>query len=277
MVVGEVAGAQILLSHPQLLKHQLRQRPFPPPSFLAPTPQGGYLATAEACGTSPTITAQTLTNVRSGPGTAYQIIGELVFIEVRPIAGRAAETNWWQIILVDGRLGWVSNSVVQYSGNISGVPIIEAPLINGNPPTPSVPWIPANNLGCAPLPTWTAVAAAITEADATSENDVEATAEPTAEPNTATPMAVENEPTLEEAATTPAPEIAAVPLIINQDPDTETAVTQPIATAAPLTPSPANGPSSNTIFLILGALPSHSYLWGWHFLRAINPIKSKTH
>ncbi|MEM7330883.1 MAG: SH3 domain-containing protein [Chloroflexota bacterium] len=230
----------------------------PTPIVLAPTPPGGYLPTAEACSTNPTLTAQTLTNVRSGPGTDYEIIGELVFFEVRPIVGRAEEINWWQISLNGGGTGWVSNSVVQYHGNISVIPVVEAPLINGVAPTPGIPWTPVLPTGCQPLPAWTPVpaeAAVIEPTEETSGEVTESSAEEaTAVPNTPPPEPTATANAVEEPATPTTEAIEPVPLMTDQDSGVQVAVNQPIETAVPLQQPTNNAPSSNSIFLIFGSI-----------------------
>ncbi len=239
---------------------------------IAPTPEGGYLPTAEACSTNPTVTAQTLTNVRAGPGTNYEAIGELVFLEVRPIVGRAGEINWWQISLRDGRIGWVSNAVVQYHGNISVVPVAEAPLLNGVAPTPGTPWTPVLPAGCQPLPVWTPAAeVAVVE---TEEQPVdvqqEATSEATAVPNTPAPAPTET-PIPDAAQTEPTEEIAAVPLVTDNS-DAQVAVNQPIPTAAPLPPNNTDAPSSNSLFLVFGSIVL-LFVFGMALLRSYQSNK----
>lgn len=171
------------------------------PVTLAATPEGGFLPTAEPCGENPTIQAVNPTFVRAGPGLDYDLITELVYLEVRQITGRSGTETWWQISLEDGSPGWVSDAVVLVQGNVSAVPIVPAPPINGVTPTPGAPWTPVLILACAILPTWTP------------------TPTPTAVPPSETP--------------TPTPEPTEAP--------TETAVPAtetPAATEIPQTPTP---------------------------------------
>ena len=113
------------------------------PIQAADTPEGGYLPTAEACD-SPTLQVFSGVNVRSGPGTSYDVIYLMVYLEVRPIIGRAAASRWWQISLPDDDRAWVADNVVIVSGNTNIVPIVEAPLLNGSTATPGVQWNPVN-------------------------------------------------------------------------------------------------------------------------------------
>lgn len=124
---------------------------------IAPTPEDGFYPTASACGSQPTLQALSTTNVRNGPSLDYNVIGTLVFLEARPVVGRAQFTDWWQIRLFDGTVGWIANTVVTVQGYTGLVPIITAPpLPNGSTPTPGALWNPTPNPSCTPLPTATA-------------------------------------------------------------------------------------------------------------------------
>lgn len=122
------------------------------------TPEGGFLATSAPCDSDPTV--QSLgsgTNVRSGPGTNYATIGQLLYLEVRPIIGRAEYAEWWQIVLSDGETAWVADAVVAVSGYIGDVPLVAAPaLASGATPTPGTPWMPTPQPNCTPPPSATA-------------------------------------------------------------------------------------------------------------------------
>lgn len=121
-----------------------------PPTALVtvfPTLTGGYLPTAEPCG-PPTVQAIDLVYVRSGPGPDYPIIGGLAYLEVRLIVGRGQSAAWWRIQLADGTLGWVANSVVNVHGYTGHLPIVEAPPLDGRPPTPGPAWNPTPNPAC---------------------------------------------------------------------------------------------------------------------------------
>ncbi|MCA9898056.1 MAG: SH3 domain-containing protein, partial [Anaerolineales bacterium] len=169
------------------------------PLTFAPTPVGGFLPTAVPCGANPTIQTLDATNVRSGPGTEYDIIGELVYLEVRYIAGRAETAAWWLIQFNNGQLGWVADEVVNVRGYTAIVPIVEAPPLNGSTPTPGALWNPTPPPFCTvtPPPTEppTAIPAEATEATAT------ATLPPTEPP-----------PTEVRPTSTPIVQATAVPL-----------------------------------------------------------------
>jgi hypothetical protein len=125
------------------------------PFALAPTPIGGYLPTAEPCGTPPMAQSLGSVNVREGPGLDYDVIDILVYLEVRPVVGRAADATWWLIELADESYGWVFDLAVFVSGYTGDVEIVAAPQINGNTPTPGSPWEPTPIPFCTPPPTLT--------------------------------------------------------------------------------------------------------------------------
>ena len=126
-----------------------------PASTLAPTPVGGFLPTARPCEDSPTIEAYNNLNIRQGPGTDYEIIGRVIFLEVRPIIGRSQYDNWWLIELADGTSGWVADATGLAQGYIGNVPIVPAPSINGQTPTPGPTWQPTPRASCTVTPTFT--------------------------------------------------------------------------------------------------------------------------
>lgn len=74
----------------------------------------------------------TAINVRSGPGTAYPVVGQFNPGQTAPVTGRNAEQSWWQVSLADQSLGWVFGELVQLSGSSDGIPVAEAP-----PPPPT--------------------------------------------------------------------------------------------------------------------------------------------
>ncbi|MCA9912346.1 MAG: SH3 domain-containing protein, partial [Anaerolineae bacterium] len=62
-------------------------------------------------------------NVRSGPGTNYNVIASLAFGESFPVLGE--NNGWYAIQLPDGSTGWVAMSVVQTTGDCSNVGFYE--------------------------------------------------------------------------------------------------------------------------------------------------------
>ena len=162
-----------------------------PASTLAPTPVDGYLPTAAPCDDSPTIQAFNNLNIRQGPGTDYEIMGRMVFLEVRPIIGRSQFEQWWLISLPDGSSGWVADSIGLSQGYIGNVPVVPAPAINDQTPTPGTPWQPTPRASCTVTPTYTPSPTPTETATPTAS--ATATAVPPTATLTATPESSSNE------------------------------------------------------------------------------------
>lgn len=65
-------------------------------------------------------------NLRSGPGTDYEIVGTLPSGESLEIVGRNADSSWWQVSTQNG-LAWVAAEVVIANNVDNTIPIVEAP------------------------------------------------------------------------------------------------------------------------------------------------------
>jgi hypothetical protein len=96
----------------------------------------------------PFVTATTNANIRSGPGTAYDILGYLPTGGTAPIAGRSDTDSWWYIQFAGGPggYGWIAGSVVAPSCLPSVVQVVAAPPLPTAPPTATVvisiaPWL----------------------------------------------------------------------------------------------------------------------------------------
>jgi uncharacterized protein YraI len=86
--------------------------------------------------------------VRSGPGTAYDRIGNLAFSEVRIIVGRTQYFPWWQIQYTGNQTGWVSAEAVDVQGYTADVPIVNPPLLDDNTPEAGPEWEPTADPTC---------------------------------------------------------------------------------------------------------------------------------
>jgi len=93
------------------------------PSAIPPT----GLPTATAC--SPTVTASSSINVRSGPGTVYTVIGSMSVGGTATVAGKSNDGTWYYINFPGGSggYGWVSGSVVSATCIPSTLAVIAAP------------------------------------------------------------------------------------------------------------------------------------------------------
>lgn len=85
----------------------------------------------------PVVTALANLNIRSGPGTAYPLIGWLRAGQSAEVTGLNFDAGWVQIEfagVAEGR-GWVSARYVAAPDLLSGVPLVQAPP----PPAPPTP------------------------------------------------------------------------------------------------------------------------------------------
>jgi len=72
-------------------------------------------------------------NVRTGPGTAYPIVGGLNLGDAVEVVGKNAAGDWLQIAY-SGREGWIAAAYVELTGPLATVPEVSAP-----PPPPPTP------------------------------------------------------------------------------------------------------------------------------------------
>jgi hypothetical protein len=109
-----------------------------PVPVVAVTPQPAATPVPPAQGVAQLTAAAVALNVRTGPGTNYDIVGVLVSGQKAEITGRNADATWYQIKFAGaaGGVGWVSAAYVT-AENVGGVPVVEAP-----PPPPPPPPTP---------------------------------------------------------------------------------------------------------------------------------------
>ncbi len=125
---------------------------------------------AELPSTEPMAKAIDLANVRSGPGTNYDVVGGLETGIAAPIIGKNETGDWWQVTLATGQQGWVYGPLVEASGDTTTVAL----ATNIAPPPPTATPEPVVE---APTPAPTEVVA---------PTSVVAEGEPTAVPAPAT-------------------------------------------------------------------------------------------
>jgi uncharacterized protein YraI len=93
---------------------------------LEPRPVGGASIVPIPTPGAPMLTALYVVNIRSGPGTQYDILGSLVQGQQAEVVGVSADGLWW-IILVEGvndDKGWVAAKYVK-AENTTGIPILK--------------------------------------------------------------------------------------------------------------------------------------------------------
>ena len=88
----------------------------------------------EAC--TATITANSV-NLRSGPGTAYSILGYTTQGSILPVGGLNREGGWL-LVQSQAGAGWISNSVAELSGNCQSLPVYDIPIRNANTQQPGI-------------------------------------------------------------------------------------------------------------------------------------------
>lgn len=104
----------------------------PTPEFTATSTLTATSSIPTAC--SPLVTANVNANVRSGPDTAYGVVGSLVLGQTASIVGRNDAYTWWYISYpgTSGGHAWIAGSVVTSSCVPAAVQVVAAP------PTPTV-------------------------------------------------------------------------------------------------------------------------------------------
>jgi TolB protein len=65
-------------------------------------------------------------NVRSGPGTAYAVIGSVALGDTLQVTGRDEAGAWLQVRTPAGATGWVSAPLVTLDGDLSDTPVVAA-------------------------------------------------------------------------------------------------------------------------------------------------------
>jgi len=108
-IVGEtVAGMQTKIDELQAAVDDLEKKV----EVLSPsTPSTSPADQEPTSGTKVVTVTGKSANIRTGPGTNYDKITTLVQGDKASFAGE--ENGWYQIVLPDGRKGWVANWLVQ--------------------------------------------------------------------------------------------------------------------------------------------------------------------
>ena len=79
------------------------------------------------------VVAVSSTNLRSGPGTGYTVIGYGYRDQVFEVGGRNTEDNWVLVALGGGASAWVSRSTVQTQGDCAALTAFNIPLRDAQP------------------------------------------------------------------------------------------------------------------------------------------------
>ncbi|MFH1184921.1 MAG: SH3 domain-containing protein [Chloroflexota bacterium] len=100
------------------------------------TPEPAAVVPPAAAQCSATVTANTVANVRSGPGTDYDVIGSLPTGGTALVAGTNNAHTWWYIGFAGGPGGyaWIAGSVVTAACLSAVVQVVAAPPLPAAPP-----------------------------------------------------------------------------------------------------------------------------------------------
>lgn len=91
-----------------------------------PTPAPVDTATAEPTATadqSAQVLASSLVNLRSGPGTTYDLAGGMQVGESAKIVAKNQDASWWKVQLSSGGQAWVFAQLVQSSGALDSIAV----------------------------------------------------------------------------------------------------------------------------------------------------------
>jgi uncharacterized protein YraI len=100
--------------------------------------------TATTAALTPTVTiSNDFANIRSGPGTNYDIVGQLNQNDSANVRGKAqaGDFTWYQIVFAKGPngLGWVRGDLVSANAAVASVAAVAPPVAPTSPPAPPPP------------------------------------------------------------------------------------------------------------------------------------------
>ena len=102
----------------------------PPTATPTATAEPSQDSPAPPANQDPTARTHDATNVRHGPGLAYEVSHVLGAGTTMPILGRNQAGDWWAVPGPGdgpGPVGWVFDGVVAVQGNVNNLPILPAP------------------------------------------------------------------------------------------------------------------------------------------------------
>jgi hypothetical protein len=109
----------------------------PPTAVPTAIPTIQPAPTSHSCPESPSVLAQDTVSVHSGPGSEFDIVGELRSGESRPLLARSESDDWWLILFEPDAYGWVAGRRVIVSGCVDEVPITVVESLQGTGLAPS--------------------------------------------------------------------------------------------------------------------------------------------
>jgi hypothetical protein len=129
--------------------------PTPTVAPAAPTPLPTVTITPTVV--QPHVAAHSTVNLRSGPGTAYPVVGQLKVGQEAAITGRNASGDWWQLSISGAANAWVAGTIVNVLGPIDTVAVAQnipalPPTATPGPTAPPAPTAIAVAPTAAPAP-----------------------------------------------------------------------------------------------------------------------------
>jgi uncharacterized protein YgiM (DUF1202 family) len=82
------------------------------------------------------VVSSALANARRGPGTTFELLGQVEQGTQLKILARTPDENWWQVCCVANQPAWVAANLVVAKGPLAEVPVLTPPPA---PPPPAVP------------------------------------------------------------------------------------------------------------------------------------------
>lgn len=80
-----------------------------------------------------TATVYQTANVRSGPDTRFEIVGQLAQGDAVQVTGRDEEGRWLQVVMASGEIGWLPLFVLTLDGDLDDLPLVDDPT-SSEPP-----------------------------------------------------------------------------------------------------------------------------------------------
>jgi hypothetical protein len=114
--------------------------PTPPGQIQLPTATntqvGGPTATPSRTPTLVPVLVEAIgeANLRSGPGLDFEIVGQITAGNPVPVIGRSVQFPWYLVQWEDGE-AWVFDQLVLVIGDITTIPIVDAPELPTQDPT----------------------------------------------------------------------------------------------------------------------------------------------
>ncbi len=116
IALGSLAVSSPVESPPQPSPTAQPQEPAATEDVAPPPADSEQICTVSSGGT---------VNLRSGPGTGFSILGQLIPGNALPATGRLADVSWYTVAL-NGLTAWVFSEVISLNGACDGLPVVQA-------------------------------------------------------------------------------------------------------------------------------------------------------